>query len=235
MAFGHWMEITEETAAGEVRVRLGPIRRDDAKRFVAAEAGFGMQSYEVGRYIGATSTPTEELELEWWDENGKDKDKLIWGVYVPDESEGGDGWRVVGSTALFFNDRDRRRAESGFMTFDRSVWGKRVASTAHLGRTLFAFDELDMLALTSNVFSANAGSNRAVQGVGYVQTGTGYAEIIVGGKVLDTNHYLLPNPAEEPWRYFWRRPEEEIPQAMRDGREVAKRTMERARASVSFL
>lgn len=66
---------------------------------------------------------------------------------------------------------NRRQAESGFSLFDRDHWGKRIASTAHLGRTLFAFRELDLLAIVSAAAAPNTGSRRALQGVGYVQTG----------------------------------------------------------------
>jgi RimJ/RimL family protein N-acetyltransferase len=237
MAFGHWMEINETTDAGDVRLRLGPIRRDDAKLFVSADAGFGMQSYEVSRYLGMGPPPTEEGEIEWWDEQSKNKDILSWGVYVPNDSTDEDApeWKLIGSTALFFRQHDRRRAESGFMLFRREHWGKRIASTAHLGRTLYAFDELGLIAITSQAFSPNAGSNRALQGIGYVQTGTLYHEAIVNGKVVDSNVYLMPNPDEVSWRFFWRRPDTEIPQPFLDGRALAQRSMDRARAAVTFL
>jgi RimJ/RimL family protein N-acetyltransferase len=227
MAFGHWMEIDE----GQVRLRLGPVRRDEAKRFVAADAGFGMQSYEVTRWLGPGMPPTEEGEEEWWDKASKDNDKIMWGVYVPD---GDDAWKLIGSTMLAFHGYNRRRAESGFMVFDRAHWRRRVASTAHLGRTQYAFHELD-LAITSAAYAPNIGSNRALQGVGYVQTGTNYGDLVVGGKMIDANVYLMPNPAEEAWRYFWRRPEEEIPEAFVAGRRRTLTTLERAAAAVRFL
>jgi len=228
-----------EVKEGEVHLRLGPIRRDEVTRFVAAEARHGLQSYEVARYLGSTMPPTEEGEQEWWDNASKDKDKLHWGIYVPIEGEGDDAsdpsWKLVGNTSLFFNQSDRRQAESGFLLFDRAYWRQRIASTAHLARTQYAFKELDLLAITSGAFAPNEGSNRALQGVGYVQTGTAYCEVVVGGKPIDANVYLMPNPAEEAWRYFWRRPEDEIPEAFRLGRERTLATLERAQAAVSFL
>lgn len=226
MAFGPWMEISE----GEVRLRLGAIRREDARRFVAADARFGMQSYEVLRYLGG-SVPTEQGEEAWWDEASKDDTHIHWGVYRPED---GDAWKLVGNTTLSLR-RDRRQAESGFVIFDRGHWRQRVASTAHLGRTQFAFRELDLLAITSGVAAPNVGSNRALQGVGYVRTGTRYSLGVVDGSVVDSIEYLLPNPAEEAWRYFWRRPDGEIPAEFHEGRTRAIAALKRARDAVTYL
>jgi RimJ/RimL family protein N-acetyltransferase len=227
MAFGPWMEIRE----GEVHLRLGPIRRDDIRKFVAGEAQFGMQSYEVMRYLGGPTVPTEEAEETWWDKASKDDKRLDWGVYVPD---GDDAWKVVGQTSLTLRD-NRRQAESGFVLFDRDQWRKRVASTAHLGRTLFAFAALDLLAVVSSVAAPNTGSRRALQGIGYVQTGSRYSLGVVDGRPVDSIEYLLANPAEDAWRYFWRRPDTEIPAEFHDARPVTIRALERAEGAVRYL
>lgn len=227
MGFGPWMEVREDDAC----LRLGPIRREDARRFVATDAGFGMQSYEVLRYLGGPSVPTEEAEDEWWDKASKDESRLHWGVYRPGAD---DAWKLVGNTSLSLRP-DRRQAESGFVLFDRTHWRQRVASTAHLGRTLFAFRVLDLLAITSSVAAPNTGSNRALAGVGYVQTGTRYSLGVADGKVVDSVEYLLPNPDEEAWRYFWRRPDTDIPAEFHQGRERAIAALERADDAVTFL
>ena len=227
MGFGPWLEIREES----VHLRLGPLRREDARRFVAADAGFGMQSYEVVRYLGGPMVPTEQGEDEWWDKASKDDNQVNWGVFLPAAD---DEWKLVGNTSLSLR-RDRRQAESGFVLFDRAHWRQRVASTAHLGRTLFAFGVLDLLAITSSVAAPNVGSNRALAGVGYVQTGTRYSLGVADGRVVDSIEYLLPNPAEEAWRYFWRRPDAEIPPAFHEGRERTIATLERADRAVTFL
>ena len=228
MAFGHWMEVNE----GDVRLRMGPIKREDMARFVAAEAGHGMQSYEVVRYLGYCMPPTVEGEKTWWDKASEDSDKVRWGIYVP---EGDDGWKLVGNTALSINTTDRRRAESGCVIFDRSAWGQRIASTSHLGRTRYGFEELDLLAINSSAFTDNVGSNRALTGVGYVQTGSEYCRSVVAGQPIDTANYLMVNPADEAWRYFWRRPEAEIPDAFHAARERTRVALKRAATAVSFL
>lgn len=227
MSFGYWMEVTE----GDVRLRLGPIRREDAHLFVAPEASLGLQSYEVGRYLGASTAPTPQDEEEWWDGAKNKAERLHWGIYVPDD---GDGWKLVGNTTLNFRRRGRE-AESGFLLFDRAHWRRRVASTAHLARTVYAFQELDLLAITSAADVPNVGSNRALTGVGYVQTGIRYGNNVVGGKPVDTIQYLLPNPGEEAWRYFWRRPDDQIPAEFHEGRTRAIAALARAADAVRFL
>jgi RimJ/RimL family protein N-acetyltransferase len=228
MAFGHWMEVVD----GDVRLRLGPVRREDAGRYVSAEAGFGLQSYVVTRYLGLTFAPTPQGEEEWWDRAAKaDDPNLHWGIYVPD----GDDWALVGSTTLHLRNDPSRRAESGFLLFDRSLWGRRIASVAHLGRTHVAFHELDLLAVTSNAAEANVGSVRALERVGYVRTGTRYSADFVDGRVVDGILFLLPNPNEEAWRYFWRRPDDEIPAAFHEARVRTRAALERAATAVTFL
>ena len=226
MSFGHWMEVVE----GDVRLRLGPIRREDARLFVAQEGSLGLQSYEVGRYLHATSAPTPQDEEEWWDGAKNNAARLHWGLFVPD----GEDWKLVGNTTLDFH-RQLRRAESGFLLFDRSKWRQRIASAAHLARTMYAFHELDLLAITSAADVPNVGSSRALTGVGYVQTGIRYCNLVVGGKPVDTMQYLLPNPAEEAWRYFWRRPDDEIPPEFHAGRTRAQAALARAATAVRFL
>ena len=227
MAFGQWMEVVE----GDVRLRLGPIRREEARRYVAEDVDFGLQSYEVSRYLGMWSAPTAEGEEAWWDRVSASEDQLHWGVHVPD----GEAWSLVGTTSLRFQGFQRRQARSGFVLFDRRQWGRRVASTAHLGRTLYAFRELDLLAITSAAAAANTGSNRALAGVGYVRTGTTYSGDVVGGRPMDGIEYLLPNADEEAWRYFWRRPDDEIPAEFHEARPIAAAALRRAEAAVRFL
>jgi hypothetical protein len=72
-------------------------------------------------------------------------------------------------------------------------------------------------------------------GIGYVQWGVSYSDLVVGGRPCDTIHFLLPNPDEDAWRYFWRRPDAEIPAAFVEGRALAAETMRRAEAAVTFL
>lgn len=220
-----------EVAEGDVRLRLGPILREDAHRFVAPGSNLGLQSYEVGRYLGTGAAPTPQGEEEWWDGASKSPDRLHWGIYVPADA---DQWRLVGNTTLHFR-RPGREAESGFLLFDRAYWGQRIASTAHLARTLFAFQELDLLSITSAADVPNVGSNRALLGVGYVRTGVRYGNNVVDGKPVDTNQYLLVNPAEEAWNYFWRRPAGDVPAEFHESRSRAQAALERAREAVRFL
>ncbi|HUP84502.1 MAG TPA: GNAT family protein [Acidimicrobiales bacterium] len=220
-----------EVVEGDVRLRLGPIRREDAHRFVAPESNLGLQSYEVGRYLGMTSVPTAQGEEEWWDGASKSDDRLHWGIYVPDDDA---DWKLVGNTTLHLR-RPGREAESGFLLFDRAHWRQRVASTAHLARTMYAFQELDLLAIRSAADAPNLGSNRALLRVGYVQTGTRYGNGVTGGRPIDTNQYLLVNPSDEAWRYFWRRPDDDIPAEFHEGRARTQDALERAAKAVRFL
>jgi RimJ/RimL family protein N-acetyltransferase len=228
MAFGHWMEVVD----GDVRIRLGPIRREDAARYVSADAGFGLQSYEVTKYLGLTFAPTPQGEEEWWDGASKTDDHLHWGIYLP---SGDEDWSLVGTTTLQVKRDGRREGVSGFLLFDRANWGRRIATVAHLARTYFAFHELDLLAIKSSAADANVGSTRALARVGYVQTGVGWSDGFVDGRVVDALEFLVVNPAEESWRYFWRRPDATIPAEFHAARERTAAALERAAGAVTFL
>ncbi len=228
--FGHWMQIDGEKAS----LRMGPIRREDMSRYIAEEASWGMQSYEVTKYLGRTpGAPTEVGEQAWWERVSDDKEEVIWGVYVAD----GDDWKLTGSTSLrYMNPAMHTRATSGYLCFDRKFWNIGVASLSHLARTLFAFDELGMLAIDSHALVANTGSNKALQSVGYVKSGTYYgATRPVHGQGSDTNDYTLVNPAEHSWLYFWQRPEAEIPTEFTTARQKTQAALEKARQIVKFL
>jgi RimJ/RimL family protein N-acetyltransferase len=220
-----------EVREGDVVLRLGPIRREDVHRYISPDVGFGLQSYEVSKYLAPIPAPTLAFEEQWWDRASTSEDQLHWGLYLPD---GDDGWKLVGTTTIGRR-AGGRRGESGFLLFDRAHWRQRVASTAHLARTLHAFRELDLLAVDSSALADNVGSNRALTGVGYVQTGVVYGNDTVGGRPRDSIQYLLVNPEEEAWRYFWRRPEDEIPPDFHAARAIALRTLERAEAAVTYL
>jgi hypothetical protein len=100
---------------------------------------------------------------------------------------------------------------------------------------MYAFHELDLLAITSAADVPNVGSNRALLGVGYVKTGVRYSTGVVGGKPVDTNQYLLVNPSDEAWHYFWRRPDDDVPAEFHEGRTRARDALERAASAVTFL
>jgi hypothetical protein len=113
--------------------------------------------------------------------------------------------------------------------------GRVYWSESSIGRTLFAFRELDLLAIVSGVAAPNTGSRRALQGLGYVQTGITYSLDVYDGKVLDDVEYLLPNPADEAWRYFWRRPDVDIPDEFHEARKVTLAALQRAHQAVTYL
>lgn len=228
--FGHWMQIETERA----KVRLGPIKREDMPRYIAEEAGWGMQSYEVAKYLGRVpSALTLEGEYAWWDKISADTEEVLWGIYVLADST----WKLVGSTSLGFqNAHSHLRATSGYLCFDRAYWAQGIASTAHLGRTLFAFEELGLLAIDSHAAVDNIGSNKALKSVGYVQVGTSYGFLRpVHGQRTDTNDYCLVNPAETSWRYFWDRPADQVPAKFMASRKVASTALGKARQAVTFL
>jgi RimJ/RimL family protein N-acetyltransferase len=219
--FGPWMEVRDNKHV----LRLGPIKREEMFQYVDSSSGFGMQSYEVTKYLNRTSAQTIESELAWWDNISADENERLWGLYL----EIKDQWRLIGSSGLHFPARSRARATSGFLIFDRNYWRQGWAKRAHLARTLYAFDELGLISVDSSAAMGNIGSRRALHSVGYVPTG------IVHGRPIDVEQLLMVNPNKAAWNHFWSRPKSEIPQDFHDARLVTKAALERARTMVTFL
>lgn len=225
--FGHWMEIKTP----KVHVRMGPIRREEMPRFVSADVGFGLQSYMVGRYLGHDRATTEEAEYAWWDSVIADKTKVVWGIYVQMDGR----WTVIGCTSLDLDGFDRNQACSGFAMVDRQYWRRGIAKTSHLARTLYAFEEMGMWAINSGADTANFGSVKALQSVGYVQTGMRYGGKMVHGKAHDAMTLLVVNPAPNMWNAFWNRPKAEIPPEFHEARKVTRAALQQAHQFVTFL
>lgn len=225
--FGPWMEVSD----GDHVLRLGPIARDAMSTYVSELAGYGMQSYEVTKYLSNYAAQTPESELAWWDKVSIDANELLWGLYLEIDGQ----WKLIGSTGLHFREHSRERATSGFLIFDRSHWRQGWAGRAHLARTLYAFDELGLIAIDSGAVMDNHGSRRALRSVGYVPTGTTYHDGIVHGRITDTENLLMVNPSKGAWNYFWRRPQADIPTEFHEARLITRAALKRAREIVSFL
>lgn len=133
-----------------------------------------MSDHRVTRYTMRLHSPTKEDQLKWLDSVRKSEDKYAWGVFLEETPE-----ILRGSTSLKLRGRN---GHSGIIIFDQSVWGQGVASRAHIARTYFAADQLDLLKIGSRVLEPNVASRKALEKVGYVVTGKDYGNYFVDGE-----------------------------------------------------
>ncbi len=160
----------------------------------------GFSRREVTRYLMHQRLYTADMERDWVTEIARDEKGYAWGIFWLDDDYP-DGL-LIGTTSLRLTPGNR--GESGFVVFDPRYWGRRVASTAHLARTLYAFGgQLELDAVTSCVQHPNVGSRKALERVGYVVTGRDYRYLVIEGRVRHMDRLLMINPEPRVWDYFW--------------------------------
>ena len=192
--FGHIMEFD----VGEMRIRMAPLSREDMPQFVQ---NGGMQSLNVARYLGRSTAPVIEDEYEWYEKQRTDQTQVGWGLYVLSESEpvliGTSGFSGIATNTMF------RRGTSGYLCFRPEYWGRGIAGHSHRARTAYAFNELGLSCIYSGAYDANAGSSKALESVGYVQTGINRNAGMHAGRFLHHIHYECINPADWAWSAWW--------------------------------
>jgi len=118
---------------------------------------------EVTRYMGRPFPPTLAQEHEWFERVTKSDTDLLWAIMAED--------RHIGSTGIHDIQWRSRRAITGNLIGDKSAWGKGYGSEAVRLRTRYAFQELGLEKLETEVFMENAGSRRCLEKSGYRQYG----------------------------------------------------------------
>lgn len=199
------------------KVTLRPFCKEDL-----VEVAKGFSSMEVHRYTMQTFSQTLENEQEWYDGMRKSKEDVAWAI-VPQGSD-----VPVGITGLHRIDIFGS-CTSGIVIWDKSWWGKGVASCSHLARTLFAADQLNRYTIQSGARVPNQGSFKALQAVGYhlvgVEPRTGYRD----GSFMDSYRLVWLNPERISILF-----PEGLPRKFRQSVTKAQSTLNLAREVVRF-
>jgi RimJ/RimL family protein N-acetyltransferase len=212
------------------RLLLAPIERKHLTRFINESADWGMQSYEVVKYLGRNiSAPSMKDEHEWWDKANAATDLLNWGIYVFERGQE----KLVGNTSFSWQpDNAARCYVGGTLIFDRNYWSKGIASSANAATIAFVFNNLDGLSIRSAVLSPNIGSCKPHTNLGFVQVGTDYCISRRDGSTNHQYNFLMVNPSERSWNFFWG--DAGVPQAFKNARKLTQRTLERAATTAKF-
>ena len=192
MSFGPIMQFMVDG----LLIELAPFSKDSMKEFVSP----GMQQYSVLRYLGMTTANTLEDEEEWYDRLRKDKERLVWGIWVVDGNER----IIIGNTALTEIERGHvLQATSGSMIFRTEYWGRGIASAAHKARTWYAFHYLGLHRIKSAVLHGNHASLKALTHSGYTLVYTERNEKFVEGSLTHLDRLECLNPREPFWSQWW--------------------------------
>jgi RimJ/RimL family protein N-acetyltransferase len=180
-------------------------------------------SMTVHMFTNGLFAQTLENEEEWYEKNRKANDTCIWAI----QPEGHE--YPIGTTGLHGIDSLENTCTSGIIIWDQSLWGKGIASAAHLGRTLFAADYLNRFTIKSSVRTANVASKKALERVGYSVCGTEPAANKRAGVWL--HNYNLKWVHPDMTSIFY---PEGLPDFLIEGSEKAKVALELARKEVKF-
>ncbi len=176
--FGSIMSINlPATKDGEITtVTLRPIWDAEELR------GFPklMSDPEVSANLGRMGGMVFDDEKEWWASTRSSKDRVLWGITVDGEDT------LIGTTDIHKIGHLEQCGTTGIVIADKRWWGKGVAYRAHLLRTLYAADYLNLKLLESQVRTRNHGSRKALLKVGYTVTDTVYRTGFRVGEMLDT-------------------------------------------------
>lgn len=139
-------------------VTLRPPDDTDPPRFVPWFADM-----EVTRYLGRRGAVALYQEVDYFKRAGESKNDVQWMIDVAGET--------VGSTGIHQIDWQSAHATTGTLIGDKRWWRKGVASEAMALRTRYAFRELNLHKLITEVYVDNPASRRALEKAGYRTVG----------------------------------------------------------------
>lgn len=170
------------------RVTLRPADDTDPPRFVPWIADL-----EVTRYLGRRTGAALYQEIDFFKRTGESKDTVLWIIEV----EG----TAVGATGIHDIDWQNAHATTGILIGDKTRWGQGIATEAMRMRTRYAFRELNLRKLMTEVFMENAASRRALEKNGYRTVGTRREHFFTQGQWHDV---WLGEVLREDWEKLQR-------------------------------
>lgn len=154
------------------KVILRPADDADPPKFVP-----WLGDMEVTRYLGRRAGVALYQEVDFFKSVGEAKDTVLWVI----EAEG----EPIGATGIHAIDWQNAHATTGIVIGRRDAWGKGYASEAMTLRTRYAFRELNLRKLMTEVFVDNPASRRALEKSGYRTVGVHREHFFTAGRWHD--------------------------------------------------
>ena len=154
------------------KVTLRPARENDAERFVRWFA-----DTEVTRFLARRMAISLEQEKEFLKNIGESKDDVWWVI----EADG----NAIGATGIHRINWLDANGTTGIMIGEKDCWGKGYATEAMQLRTRYAFRELNLHKLLTEVDTENEASKKALERNGYRTVGTRREQSFREGKWRD--------------------------------------------------
>jgi RimJ/RimL family protein N-acetyltransferase len=154
------------------KVTLRPGRDDDAEHFVRWFADM-----EVTRFLARRTAIALYQEQEFLKKIGESKDDVWWVI----EAEG----KPIGATGIHGINWLDANGTTGIVIGEKDCWGKGYATEAMKLRTRYAFRELNLHKLMTEVDTENSASLKALEGNGYRTVGVRREQTFREGKWKD--------------------------------------------------
>ena len=154
------------------RVTLRPADDADPPRFVPWFADM-----EITRFLGRRSAVALYQEIQVLKSFGESKTDVFWMIDADGET--------VGATGIHQIDWPNAHGTTGIVIGAKQKWGSGIATEVMRLRTSYAFDELNLRKLMTEVFVDNAASRRALEKNGYRTAGTHKQHFFTRGKWHD--------------------------------------------------
>src|SRR5207245_4715171 len=154
------------------KVTLRPARENDAELFVRWFA-----DVEVTRYLNRRMAVTLEQERDFLKKIGESKDDVWWMI---DAEE-----KPIGATGVHRINWLDANGTTGIMIGEKDCWGKGYATEAMRLHTRYAFRELNLHKLITEVDTENVASRKALERSGYKTLGIRRAQDFREGKWKD--------------------------------------------------
>lgn len=192
MAFGPIMKV--QTDAG-LQLELAPFTREEVGQFAD-----GLSRRSITKFLNMGMTAqTVETEQAWYDQLISDKTELAWGIWAV-----GDERTLLGSFGLKDIDREiLAQATNGILIFDKTFWGKGIATAVHRASLLYAFKQLGLVRVKSAVYQGNKGSFLAMEKSGFTIVYTERNTHFRDGAPRHQDNLECLNPDDWAWRLWW--------------------------------
>ncbi len=117
----------------------------------------------VTRYLNLRNPQTREQHEEYRRLMARSETDVFWAIML--------GERNIGNMGIHNIDWRNRSAKTGIVIGEKDCWGHGYAVEAMRLRTAYAFNELGLETITTNVYGPNEASRRALQRAGYHTVG----------------------------------------------------------------
>jgi ribosomal-protein-alanine N-acetyltransferase len=154
------------------KVTLRPGRDEDAEHFVRWFADM-----EVTRFLARRTAIALYQEQEFLKKIGESKDDVWWVI----EAEG----KPIGATGIHAINWLDANGTTGIVIGEKDCWGKGYATDAMKLRTRYAFRELNLHKLMTEVDTENDASRKALERNGYRTVGVRRHQSFREGKWKD--------------------------------------------------